>query len=96
NISVPLVPGLEFERVLKGLDPHYMRLGPLSMVVLANSSGRVVSLLARSRGGTTSRIALLMRPRMRGDFVLPSIEVMELHHVLKSVYWLGSNSLKVE
>lgn len=96
KISVPLVPGLEFERVLKGLDPHYMRLGPLSMVVLANSSERVVSLLARSRGGTTSRIALLMRPRMRGDFVLPSIEVMELHHVLKSVYWLGSNSLKVE
>ena len=96
KISVPLVPGLKLERVLKGLDPHYMRLGPLSLVVHTNASERMVSLLARSHGGTTSRFALLMRPQMRGNFVLPSIEIMEQHRVLKSVYWVGSNFLKVE
>lgn len=96
KITVPLVPGLKFERVLKGLDPHYMRLGPLSMVLHAESSGRGVALLAKSRGATTSRIALLMRPQLRGSFVVPSIEVMEQHRVLKSVYWVGSHSIKIE
>jgi hypothetical protein len=96
KITIPLMPGLKFERVLKGLDPHYMKLGPLSLVLDERQSEREVTLLAYCRSGVTSRIALLMRPQMRGRFVFPSVEVAEQHRLLKSVYWGGFGRFTVE
>lgn len=96
KITIPLVPGMKFERVLKGLDPHYMKLGPLSLVVGASASEREVTLLASCRSGVNSRIAILMRPRIRGRFTMPAVEVAEQHGVLKPVYWADSGTLTVD
>ncbi|MGN0908037.1 MAG: hypothetical protein ACI4NA_00310, partial [Succinivibrio sp.] len=95
KIMIPLMPGLKFERVLTGFDQHYMKLGPLNVVLSAQSSEREVTLLVHCHGNASSRIALLMRPQMRGRFAIPSVEVTEQHGVLKPVYWVSSGTVNV-
>lgn len=96
KIVIPQIPGMRFERVLKGLDPHFMKLGPLSRVISYAHSERSMTIIAYCRSGVTSRIAILVRPTMRGHFELPSIEVGEQHEVLKPIHWADSGTLRVE
>ena len=88
---------MRFESVLKGLDPHFMKPGPLSLVISCAHSERSMTIIAYCRSGVTSRLAILARQRMRGHFELPSIDVVGQQEVLKPIHRAGGGGmLRVE